>query len=999
VIQLVADRTLALVALVLVLAVAGAVLATRMPAAIFPSVTFPIVKVIADAGEMPAEQVIPSVTRPLEQAVRRVPGARTVRSITSRGSAELSVQFAWGTDMAVALQRVQGELARLQPDLPTGTHAEAMWMSPAAFPILGYALTSDTESQAALRRLAEYTVKPALLRVPGVSEIQVQGGRQREFQVWLDPAALQGRGLTPGDVVTALQRQRQVLSAGLVQDNHELYLALVDGRLATVKALSQLAVPLHGAPPVRLDQLGTVKMADEVSYVRTTAEGHEAVLLNVVGQPSSNTLSIADAAAKRLAEPGLVPKDVHLSTFYDQARFVRASVHGTRDAIVIGVLLAAGVLLVFLRRLRPTAVAVVVIPLTVAIVALPLAASGQTLNLMTLAGVAAAIGLVADDAIVVIEHLEHHPGQRTVGDLLPALIGSSLSTTVILVPFSLLSGVVGAFFKPLALTMALVLGVSFLLAWLVVPALAPRSAAAGEAPPPRLDGPYGRFVGVLVDHPSLAGLALVGLLAATGFAYRAAGTDFLPSMDEGSIVMDYWTPPGTSLDDTDAMLRDAEQAIDTVPDVAGWSRRTCTQLGFFLTEPNTGDYVINLKPRGQRRPVDEVIDDIRARVAAVEPAIHVDFGQLIEDEIGDLTGGEPQPIDVRIFGNDPGRLQATARQVAGILEKIPGVEDVFDGITIAGPALRVVVDPMQAARRGLDTESIHEAVEPFLAGSVIDQVHVGQRIYDLRVLAKPGGPLTDLPLRTPDGEVVKLGTVADLRTGPPEAEIDREDLQTYVGVTARLSGRDLGSAVADIQHALGRDLQIGSDQRIVYGGQYEQQQQSFRGLLMVLLASLGLVGIVVLFEFDDWRAPLLVGLCAIAELSGVLVALLVTGTTLNISSFVGAIMMVGIVGENAIFVLHDARSRLQADVSVRRAWVGASRRRLRPVAMTVLATAFALAPLALGLGQGAQLVQPLAIAVIGGFLVSGPLVLFVLPALYALLDPHGRLGATQQVDS
>ena len=995
-IRLLADRTLALAALVLLLSVAGAFVAARMPAAIFPEVTFPVVKVIAEAGDAPAEQVIPSVTRPIEEAVRRVPGARTVRSMTSRGSTELSVLFDWGSDMPMGLQRIQAEMARIRPELPDGTQIGVEWMSPTSFPILGYALTSDTVSQASLRAYAEFVLKPAFLGVPGVSEIQVQGGFEREFQVWLDPSALQARGLTPGNVVETLRRQRQALSAGLIEENHELYLALVDGRLDSVEALSALAIPLDDAPPVRLDTLGTVEMADQVSYVRTTADGQPAVLLNVIGQPSSNTLSIASGIDALLAEPDLVPEGFHLSTFYDQARFVRASVHGTRDAIVIGVVLAALVLVAFLRKLRPAVVTVAVIPLTVAIVALPLGATGQTINLMTMAGIAAAIGLVADDAIVVVEHLEHHPDARDLSDLLPALLGSSLSTTVILVPFALLSGVVGAFFRPLALTMALALAVSFFVAWLLVPALAGRGRAATTPGPGSTDTFFGRFytrlVGLIVRHPSLAFLGLVVLVTASVFEYRAVGTDFLPAMDQGSIIMDYWTPPGTSLADTDAMLRDAEAALDTVPDVASWSRRTGTELGFYVTEPNTGDYVINLKPRSERRPVDEVIDDIRARVVAVEPAIDVDFGQLIEDEIGDLSGGSPQPIDIRVFGDDAVRLADTARHIAALIDEVPGVEDVFDGITISGPVLRVVVDPVEAARRRLDTESVHEALEPFLAGTVVDQVRVGERLFDLRVLSRATGPLSDLQIRTPDGELARVGTMADLRTGAREAEIDREDLRTFIGVTARLSGRDLGSAMADIHAALRDGLQLAPDQHLQYGGLYEQQQQSFRGLLEVLLAGLGLVGIVVLFEFGDWRAPLLVAASAVAVLAGVLGALILTGTTLDISSFVGAIMMVGIVGENAIFVIHDARSRLREDAPVLEAWIGASRRRVRPVAMTVLATAFALFPLALGIGEGAQLVRPLAIAVIGGFLVSGPIVLFLLPSLYAALDPRGRLG-------
>ena len=511
----------------------------------------------------------------------------------------------------------------------------------------------------------------------------------------------------------------------------------------------------------------------------------------------------------------------------------------------------------------------------------------------------------------------------------------------------------------------------------------------------RLSRGYDSTVHRFSGHALLPGLSTAVLLAATYLLYTHIGTDFLPNMDEGSIILDYWTPPGTSLTETDAMLRVAERVIDSVPGVVSYSRRTGAQLGFFITEPNRGDYVIKLAPLNQRRGVDEITTELRDRIAAVEPAIHTDFGQLLEDNIGDLTGGTPQPIDVKIFGDDPVTLARTAEQIARLLATIPGVADVFDGITIAGPALQLHVNALAAARYGLNTQTVASAVEPAITGTVAGQIRVGDRMYDLRVFAPADGPLSALKIRAapPMGGLVPLSALATVTTGAPEAEINRENLRTYVGVTARLSGRDLGSAMTEIRRRIARDVPLGPGMRIDYGGLYQQQQQSFRGLFYVLLAGLLLVSVVVLFEFADWRAPLVTTLCAMAGLAGVLGALLLTGQTLNISSYVGAIMMVGIVGENAIFVIHEAQLGLRAGHSVIDSWAESARRRLRPVAMTILATAFALAPLALGIGQGSQLMQPLAIAVIGGFVLSGPIVLLVLPGLYRLLDPRGKLGA------
>jgi CzcA family heavy metal efflux pump len=1018
--------------LILVLAAAGIRQAIRLPASIFPEVTFPIVKVIADAGEEPAARVMPTMTRPLEEALLRVPGVEQVRSTTSRGSAELSASFRWGSDMQVGLQRAQAATQRVMPDLPPDTRLDVEWMNPASFPILGYALTSSTRSQAELWRLAEYRLKPALIRIPGVSQVQIQGGRRREFRVELDPAALDGRDLSAADVADAIRQEHQVLSAGLTEDNHELYLTLVNGRVAGLDSLAKLAVPLAGGPPAELGELGRVRVADQVSYIRTTADGDSAVLVNLIRQPSANTIAIAQGVDRLMRDqPDLVPADVKWFNSYDQARFVSDSVGGTRDAILIGMVLAALVLFAFLRRLRLTFIAVATMPLTIAIVGLGLSIAGQTVNLMTLAAIAAALGLIADDAIVVIENIDAYRDRHDVADeraahhglaeIRGALLGSSLSTTVILLPFALLTGVVGAFFKPLALTMALALAVSFILACVLVPLAVGRfgyrtrergdaagsedrtsddsEAGARHRFAARLDRGWRHFVRRFVTRGWLASGALVLLIGGAWILYRGIGTDFLPAMDEGAIILDYQTPSGTSITDTDEMLRHAETAIMSVPDVAGYARRTGTELGFFITEPNMGDYVIKLKPRSQRRGIDEVIDDIRRRVADVEPAIRTDFGQLLEDNIGDLTGGSPQPIDIRIFGSDLALLQEKAREVAGVISRVRGVEDVFDGIVVAGPALQIDVDPLAAARYGLTTESIHAQVDAAVTGTVVDQLRVGDRMYDVRVMTDPqagasGSGIGALRIRggNAGAGLLPLSRVATIRTGPPETQIDRESLETYVGVTARLSGRDLGGAISEIRQRIDRDVQLGPGMHVRYGGLFEQQQRSFRGLLYVLLAGLVLVSIVLLFEFGDWRAPVVTSLCAAAVLAGVLLALRATSTTLNISSYVGAIMMVGIVGENAIFVINEARIALGRGLDPAEAWVRASRRRLRPVAMTILATAFALLPLAAAIGQGSQLMQPLAIAVIGGFLLSGPIVLLLLPGLYFLLDPEGRLG-------
>jgi CzcA family heavy metal efflux pump len=996
------ERPQALFLLLFVLCAAGVWTATGLPSAIFPTVTFPRVKVIAEGAEEPAAQMIPAVTRPLEEAILRVPGIERVISTTTRGSVEIGAEFSWGTDMQLALQRVQAEIARTRPGLPADLRIDAEWMNTAVFPVLGYALTSDTLSQAALRELADYQLRPALIQISGVSQVQVQGGVLREFQVRLDPAKLAARKLSASDVVDGIRKNNVLNSSGLVEANHELYLSLVTGKPSGLEELRRISVASpKGGVAASLGQLGEVIAADAVSFVRTSADRRPAVLVNIVRQPAASTLAIASQVGALLKErPELLPGGVKWTTFYDQAEFIRASVNGVRDAILIGIALAALVLFVYLRSIKITAVAVATIPVTVAIVLLGLAVMGQTINLMTLGGIAAAIGLVVDDAIVVVENIARHaeervsesPARSGLAEALPPLTGSSISTIVIFFPFALLSGVAGAFFRPLALTMAIALAVSYVLSALAVPSAAEALRVSAKAPRKRREPKIARF---FIRHPSVA-LAVTGILLVGGFLlYSGIGSDFLPGMDEGSIILDYWTPAGTSLTDTGQMLDQVEKIIVALPDVESYSRRTGTELGFFVTEPNRGDYVIRLKPRRQRRGVEAIIDELRAKVAAEQPGIRAEFGQILEDNIGDLAGGVAQPIDVKIYGEDQAILQEKAQAAARIVGGVTGVEDVFDGVTVAGPKLTVRAIPETLPRFGLTAESLQGEVEPALGGTVAGTLRIQERLYNIRVFSRRTPDilaLPQLPIQTPSGALVPLSVLATVSTGTPEVEIHRENLRTYFGVTARLAGRDLGSAISEIRGKLSSSLSLPAGMSLRFGGLYEQQQNSFKGLLGVLFGGLLLVAVILLFEFGDWRAPLLTVLVALTVLTSVLGSLILTGMTLNISSFVGAIMMVGIVGEKAVFLIHDAREELRKGIPVPEAWAEASRKRVRAVMMTIFATAFALAPLALALGEGSQLQQPLAIAVIGGFILSSPLVLLILPSLYCWLDPRGRLA-------
>ena len=983
-------RAIALVAAGLLVLGAGA--AVRLPTSILPEVTFPRITVIANSGELPSEAMLRAVTRPLEESIRRVPGVAEVRSTTSRGSAEINLDCTWQTDMNLTLQRVQAQIEAARTELPAGTTLDARLMTPTLFPVIGFSLTSDVQSQARLRDAAIMLVKPELSRLPGVAEVVVQGGRRLEARVELDPAALQARGLDAAGVADVIRSSASLASVGLLEANSQLYLGLSDGRPADLAALAALPIPVSGGTTVSLADLGTVRLEEAPEFTRYQAADHAAVLINILPQPSASAVSLSQAAHEWFkVNRARLPAGTRVETFYDQSDLVRASAESVRDALVVGALLAILVVILFLQSLRLGLAGALVLPGSIAITLIALRLGHQSLNMMTLGGIAAAVGLVLDDAIVVVEHLAERlsaPGGSTrsqaMAELLPSLVGSSLCTLVMFAPFVLLDGVTGAFFRVLALAMALMLAASLLLCITVVPLLVSATGSAAHSRPHAAAGFLERALAMTFRY-RWAGLAVVAACMAIAVPLQATlGSGFLPEMDEGSLIMDYNAPPGTALGETDRMLREIERKISAVPEIASWSRRTGDQLGFFITEPNRGDYVLRLRAK-RTRSAEDVADDLRAQIEASQPALQIEFGQLVEDVIGDLTSN-PQPIEVRVFCEDRSLAESKAQSLAQLLSRIRGVVDVKDGVVVSGPNVTLTPAPA-AARAGLDASALARAVEPAIAGVRVGEIVRGARAWDVRVtlprtLGLNGNAiLSALEVPTGPGRRMRLGDLATLRTDPGETEITRDNLRTMVSVTARLSGRDMGSAMTEIQRRIRHELALPPNVTVQYGGLWAQQQSSFRGLVAVLLGVVALVALVLLLAFRSWSALAAVLLVAASSLVGVFAALHLGQVTFNISSFVGAIMTVGIVSENAYFLLAAYGSYRRQGAARAEAARAASTRRARPILMTTFAGIAALAPLALGIGSGATLLQPLAIAVVGGFCASAVLLLLVLPSL------------------
>ncbi|MGE5180128.1 MAG: efflux RND transporter permease subunit [Bacteroidota bacterium] len=987
------------------LLVVSVLAARNLPTSILPEVTFPRIKIVADSGELPSDAMLRAVTRPLEQSLRRVPGVVEIRSTTSRGSTEINLDCRWNSDMNLTLQRVQAQMDATRAELPAGTTLDARLMNPTLFPVLGFSLTSDRVSLPRLRDFADLVLKPELSRLPGVAEVVLQGGHRLEARVTLDPLALEARGLTASGVVDEIKKASTLEPVGLLESNRQLYLGLVDGRPSDLASLAALPIPLASGATVPLGQLGKVTLEEAPEFTRYRARGREAVLVNLLRQPAASAITLSDAAHRWLAEHArALPPGITVETFYDQSDLVRASASSVRDSLLVGAILAFIVVVAFLRSLRLGLAGAAVLLFSIALTLVGLALARQSLNMMTLGGIAAAVGLVLDDGIVVVEHLATRASKRSEGgaaaesagsaglersaamsEIFPTLAGSSFCSLAIFLPFIFLGGVTGAFFRVLALAMVLMLGSSLLLCVTLVPLVSPF-----RPEPHRREGRVAGRLRALLDgsigRHRMALLAAAVLVALAVPLYMTLGTGFLPEMDEGSLIMDYVSPPGTSLTETDRMLQRVEDQIDHVPEIAAWSRRTGDQLGFFITEPNTGDYVLRLRS-GHRRSADDIADDLRRRIEATQPGLEVEFGQLVEDVIGDLTTN-PQPIEVRIFDEDHEVAESKAEEVAAVLPRVRGVVDVKSGVVVSGPTL-TIAPTLVASHAGATAEDLAGAVAPLVSGVDAGEIVRGARAWPIRaVLPRPTGlggaeVLGAAPVLVGAGRRARLGDIAAIKTNPGETEIAHDNLRTMVPVTARLSGRDLGSAMGEIQRRVRREVVLPRDASVQYAGLWAEQQSSFRGLTGVAIVAAALVALILLLSFRDWPEVLAVLLVVAASLAGVFTALHVSGATFNISSFVGVIMMVGIVAENAYFLVAAFQAGLREGLTRTDAARAAARRRARPVLMTTLAGIAALAPLALGIGAGSALLEPLAVAVVGGFCLSAALLLLVLPALLA----------------
>jgi CzcA family heavy metal efflux pump len=985
--------------ILLLILIGGAFSYQNMKTSLFPNVTFPKIKIIADNGDQPVDKMMVEVTKPLEDAIKKVEHLSLVRSATSMGSCEISAYMEWGSDIDLDKQQVESQIARIKSNLPPDIEITVEKMNPSVLPVMGYSLVSDTKNQVDLKLIAEYIVKPYLSRIAGVASVQVIGGKVKEYRIIPDEGKLSLLKISPQSILDVLQKTDFIKSNGYTIDYNRLYLTVTDATLKDKHQLEDLVLFNNGIRNITVSDVAKVEISERNEYIRIKADGKDVPLIAVLKQPESNLIDVSEQVLIKVKElEKVLPDGVVLKPYYNQAEFVNGSIRSIIDVLWIGLLLAIVVVVIFLRSFRASAVILITIPLTLSLTFIVLRLLGYDFNIMTIGAIAAAIGLIIDDAIIVIEQIhrthEEFPDRKpkelvgkAIGFLFPAMVSSSLATIVILIPFELMTGIAGAYFKILTMTMIITLLCSFLVTWIGLPVVY-LLLSENKSPVKNTKihtAKTHRWIEYFISRPYISGIFVLFLIVSIAFMMPKLPTGFLPEMDEGSIVLDYTSPPGTSLEETDRILCEVDKIIESIPEVKTYSRRTGTEMGFFITEPYSGDYLIELD-KNRKRTTSEVSDEIRKKVESTVPALTVDFGQVITDMLGDLMKSV-QPIEIKIFGDNHDKLEELSKRVADSVKTIQGTADVFDGIIVSGPVVSILPKEDIIKQFGLSAADIQTQTEIWLGGIVAGTIPEKEQFTDIRLIyplnnQTPVEKIKQIKICTASGDYLPLGKFAGFSIHGGVSEIQRENLQTMGVVTARLDTRDLGGVMKAIQQKLA-GIELPPAYQIVYGGSYAEQQQSFAELLKILIISGLLVFLIVLFMFKSLKLSGIVIFISSLGIAGGVIALYISNTPLNVGSYTGLIMIVGIIGENSIFTIQQFLTELK-NSNVTGALGYAISVRLRPKLMTATAAIVALSPLALGIGTGAQMHQPLAIAVIGGLVMALPLLLIVLPGLLKL---------------
>lgn len=941
---------------------------------------------IVETRDVPFKEMESRITRSVGIALRGVRGVVDVRSNTSRGSSEFFVRFSWKSRMSLAVSRVNQALGRLRSVLPPGTTLRSLRMYPSDTPILGLSLSSPTTSLSDLTEMARYRIVPFLSNLPGVWKVEVVGAKTREYHVEVDPYKLAGTHRKLVDVIAALGRQNRIGVVGRVTQFHRMKILEVNNKIVSKRDLERIFIASQSGVSIPLREIASIRPGIRPldRQVRVAADGGPAILVNVFRSHGKNTISIRnDLFGQWKGLLRLLPPDTKVGVFYDQGELIRKATIHVVIALLIGFLSALAIVLLLLRKIRPVLLMSVLIPAILCITLGILATLGQSLNLMTLGGIAAGVGLVIDDFIVIVEGGRER--SRIVRLLKPFLF-SGLITIIAIFPLFGIGDVVGAFFHPLAMTFVTLLAVSLLVNTFVTPYFL--NGAEGETQEASV-GRRGFDALVRYRRIGLAGIVVLGSVFVL-FLQHSVSTNFMPRMDEGAFILTFHSPPGTSLGDTDRMITRVEKHILTLPAVVATSRRLGTEMGFFITEPNKGDIVVRLSD-SRRESVFSTMQRLRGWVRENEPELTVDFAQILEDSLGDLIGVEA-PITVQLHGADRSELLRWGRIIESRMKSLPGLVDVTLAVRPLAPAQDIRVHRQVASLYGLTPDGVIQETRTALLGTsattiLENDIPVNVRVLYPRQYGQDKLALERLPIETAKG-LVPLSQIAAWEDLPDQYELEDLNASPLLTVKARQTGRNLGREIGLLKADLAK-LPLPKTLWVTYGGYYTQQKKSFLDLKKALAGSLVLIFAVLFTYFGEWKVPAAVFISTLFAVLVGLVTLTLFHRSLNISSFVGLILVVGIAAENGLLV-GDRFAGLAGSVPERLR--GAVRDRLLPLVMTHLANFVALLPLGIGPGAGLDMEKSLAVAVMGGLLGSFFASVVLIPLLIASFHPSGASG-------
>lgn len=978
----------------------GGIFSFKLPVSLFPKVDFPRVVVNIETSDMSAEMMDIKITRPVVEAIRNVPGVLNVRATSSRGSSEISINFEWGSDMVASMLQVEAAVNRLIPNLPTGTVFRVRRMDPTVFPVIAYSMTSENIPTYELFDIAKYQIAPLFLGVKGVAKVDVVSSSKEEYQIFLNVDKMQAYGLTMEYVVKKISENNIISAIGKTEDKYRLYLVLTTMKISSIDDIQNIIIKNDISGVVYLKDIASIKVGTIPEWIKISSNGKDAVLINIYQQPTGNTVEISKQIKEKIETfKKHLPEDIKLTPWYDQSELIIESAGSVRDSILIGIFLGIVVVFIFLRNIKITFISILVVPTIILTTILFLYSLKFSFNIMTLSGLAAAIGLIIDDVIIMTEHIIRRLSEKREEELSPLkasfelakpFFGSSFVTIVVFLPLAFVSGITGEFFRVLSISMAISLVISYLTAIFVVPIIA-EAVFRGDIKFNYKENTFIRLIvkiysiimNSILKVPYLVFIIIIIIVFLGFISYKNVGSGFMPKMDEGGFVIDCLTEPGTSLSETDRLMRQIEKILVSTPEVESYSRRTGARLSGGLTEANSSDFFVKLKPP-PRRNIEDIMDEIRQKIHKDVPGVEIEMAQLMEDLIGDLTA-VPQPIEIKLYSEDFSKLLNLAPKVAEKIKNIKGVVDIRNGIVLAGDAMDIEIDPLKASFEGVTPEFVSLILRGYISGTVATQIQKGNKMINLRVIIPnfknfTKSDLENLLIQAPDGHLFPLKRVAKIRIISGQPQIKSENLKPMIAVTARISGRDMGSVASDVKKII--HSVIPRDIYYELGGLYKEQQTAFKELIAVFLGAILLVFFLLLLLFENFKIALSILFLPLLSISAVFFGLWVTHTELNISSMMGITMIVGILTKAAIFYFFEYMNIYMQTNDIKRSIVEAGRHRLRPLTMTTMVAILALLPVAFGLGQGTDMIKPLAIAIIFGLLVQIPISIIIMPTIY-----------------